>query len=348
MSKELYGVSKIEIIPRFRALVVKDNEILGARGYNIYSYNISSKKLSKRYQVNDTKYAQLSKFKLLRRFFRAEITSLYTLNNGCDLVIAKKAIFKRERDSTIFTKCFNIPRGSRPLNLCITPDDSIYFGEYFSNPNKDQVHIYHSKDGGNNWEVIYTFNSGEINHIHGLFYDPYLEHIWVVTGDRDNECIIGYTADRFNSFNTVFRGGQEVRACQLLFYEDFITYATDSQYIQNSIKHINRDNFEITDLYSINGSGIYGGKSNNFAFFSSTIEPSKINTANESTVYLTIDGLKWKAINSFNKDIYHKSLFQFGSIQFPQYEVSSKFNFIVYSGRALKKIDGKTVIQHIK
>ncbi len=87
-------------------------------------------------------------------------------------------------------------------------------------------------DNGESWQVVYTFPKGNINHVHGLFYDKYTQRVWGRTGDRENECIIGYTDDEFQTFYEVLRGGQEYRSCQLFFYKDFIVYATDSQYLE--------------------------------------------------------------------------------------------------------------------
>jgi hypothetical protein len=63
-----------------------------------------------------------------------------------------------------------------------------------------------------------------------------------------------------------------------------------------------------------------------------------------SHLYISENGLNWQEIAKYKKDIWHKSAFQFGSIQFPRYETTNKLLFIIYSGRALKKIDGKTIM----
>lgn len=332
-------------IKNFRALIVQNELIFGARGYQLYVYNITTNTLENYAKVIDRKFALLSKFYLTRRLFRAEITNLYNLNDSTDILIAKNGIFKRKEGSNEFHKVFNIPRGSRPMNLCVdNKNDSLYFGEYFSNFEKNEVHIYCSNDNGSNWQIAYTFPKGNINHIHGLFYDNYTDYIWVITGDRDNECIIGYTDDSFNSFHEVFRGGQEFRTCNLMFYEKEIIFVTDSQYIKNEIKSFNRITLEIKSLFQINGSGIYGGQINNLVFVSSTIEPSKVNFDNYAHLYISKNqGKDWEDIQKYKKDIWNKTLFQFGSIQFPRY-INNNSNIIVFSGRALKKIGGKTVI----
>jgi hypothetical protein len=334
-------------IKNFKALIVNHDSIIGARGYTICKYDLKTKKVSSIGKVVDKKYSLLSKFFLTRRFFRAEVTNLYDLNNGDQILIAKKGLFKKKSKTNKFIKVFHIPRGSRPLNLCVdTNNGIIYFGEYFSNFEKKAVHIYSSKDNGESWSIAYTFKEGNINHIHGLFYDKFTNNIWVVTGDRENECIIGYTVDGFKTFNEVFRGGQDYRTCNLLFYEDYIVYVTDSQYIQNVIKKFDRKTLKISELHNIHGSGIYAGQNNGFAFCSSTIEPSTVNLDKYSHLYVSKDGVNWKEIAKYKKDIWHKSAFQFGSIQFPRYKHSNE-NFIVYNGRALNTIGGNTIIQQL-
>ncbi len=335
------------IIPNFRPLIVRDGYIIGVRGYNIYLYN-SRDGMIKQSKVVDYKYSLLASRYLLRRFLRAEIINLYELSDETQLLITKKGIFRKRSASNKFIKCFNIMRGSRPRNLCVDNKNNIYFGEYFSNFERNQVNIYNSIDGGKTWEIAYTFKKGEINHIHGIFYDKYTNRKWVVTGDRENECIIAYTENDFGDLNIVFRGGQEYRTCSLLFYEDFIVFVTDSEYMKNEIKKFDRQTFKITSLGSIQGSGLYAGQCNSFSFLSTTVEPSKINKDKYSHLYISKDGLEWKEIAKYRKDIWNKSIFQFGSIQFPRYENQKDIDYIVYYGRALKQIGGKTVIQSIK
>ncbi len=143
-----------KIIPKFRALLVTDDGIIGARGYDILKYDIHTARMCKQSTVIDWKYAILSRVFLTRRFFKAEITNLYELSDGTQLLIAKKGIFRKEKNSNTFSKCFPIPRGSRPMNLCIDEKDNIYFGEYFSNFEKKPVNIYSSCDKGLTWKIV--------------------------------------------------------------------------------------------------------------------------------------------------------------------------------------------------
>lgn len=294
------------------------------------------------YKVSDPRIAFFSRFALTRRFMRAEITGLYILPDENHVAIARKGLFLQKKGSTTYEKCFSIPRGSKPLNLCFAPSGNSYFGEYFQNMEKQAVHIYCSKDSAQSWQIAYTFEAGNINHIHGLFFDKYTNRIWVATGDRENECIIGYTEDEFKSFVEIFRGGQEYRTCQLFFYKDFIVFGTDTQYQQNVIKKFDRQTLEITELQKVQGSVIKGGQVGNVAFISTTVEPSDVNTDQWAHLWVTKDGLHWEERFKAKKDWLPATLFQFGTFEFPQYYGVEKLERLYFSGRALKGLDGKS------
>lgn len=301
-------------------------------------------KLSADYQKNkvaDNRFYTASCFAFTRRLLRAEITGLYILVNGDKIAIAKKGLFLQKQGCNTFKKCFAMPRGSKPLNLCFAPSGNIFFGEYFQNMEKQAVNIYCSEDNARTWDIAYTFEAGNINHIHGLFFDKYTNRIWVATGDRENECIIGYTEDEFKTFVEVFRGGQEYRTCQLFFYKDFIVFGTDTQYEQNVIKKFDRKTLGITELQEVQGSVIKGGQVDDVAFISTTVEPSKVNTDRYAHLWVTKDGLHWVESYKAKKD-WLPFIFQFGTFEFPQYYGIEKLERLYFSGRALKGLDGKS------
>ena len=317
-----------------KIISVDDNNILVSKGYLLSDGHTF-------YRLLDKKYCLLSRIKIPRRFFRAEITGFYTLDNGTQLAIAKKGIFRRRKEEKDFEKICVTPRGSKPLNIVTKSSQEVYFGEYFQNVEKVPVNIFLLDVESGGLKVVYTFERGEINHIHGLFYDKYTNRIWVATGDAENECILGYTEDRFKNFHIVFRGGQEYRCCQMFFYPDFIIYCTDSQFIPNEIKRIDRQTLEITELQSVQGSVIKGGQVGNVSFISTTVEPSDVNLDKHVYLWVTKDGLNWEERYKDEKDDY-PAILQFGTFEFPQYYGFEKLERLYFSGRALKGLDGKS------
>ena len=312
-----------------------NGKLVVSKGYLLEHSNES-------FRVIDEKYGLLSSIGMTRRFFRAELTGLHQLRSGDRIAVAKKGLFLQKGGKGDFVKCFAMPRGSKPLNICFAPSGNLYFGEYFQNMGKQAVNIYGSEDYGKTWNVVYTFAEGNINHIHGLFFDKYTNRIWVATGDRENECIIGYTEDEFKTFVEVFRGGQECRTCQLFFYKNFIVFGTDTQYQQNVIKKFDRETLEITELQKVQGSVIKGGQVGDVAFISTTVEPSDVNTDKWAHLWVTKDGLHWEEKYKAKKDWLPATLFQFGTFEFPQYYGVEKLERLYFSGRALKGLDGKS------
>ncbi|MGI6718668.1 MAG: hypothetical protein ACOX4D_05950 [Bacteroidales bacterium] len=339
-----------KLLKGYTVLYVSLEFWIASKGYKLYKYDVLNDKWSLFGTLQDKKYYLFSKFKITRRLLRAEITKLYKFNNNLYICIAKKSLFKFNSNNNKFEKCLNIMKGSRPLNICQDSKGVLYFGEYFFNPARKKVNIYKSEDEGKTWNIAYTFNDGRINHIHGIFLDPYKEELlWVATGDDDVACIFGYSKDGFRTIIEKYRGKQDYRICVPLFYKDKIVYATDSQFQQNYIRVINRESGAIKDLEKIQGSGIYGVQIGNFAAISTTIEPSKINTDKNSYLWFTKEGLNWKPLISFKKDMWHNVYFQFGSIRFPNYEINNKqYNKLIVTGCALKKIDGNSLIINIK
>jgi len=330
------------VLKRFVVLFVSDDYWIVAKGYRLYRYNPVTEKKTYFSRLADKKNGLYSSCRLTRRLFRAEITHLYYFQNDTWMCVAKKALFCYHTESGLFEKCCDVERGSRPMNLCQSNDGTIYWGEYFNNHKKASVKIFQSRDNGKTWSVAYTFAQGEIEHIHGIFNDPYTDRLWVATGDDDAACIFGYTEDGFKTFVKEYSGSQQYRVCVPLFTPDEIVFATDSQYEQNVIRSINRITSEVKDWQMIQGSGIYAVQNGNLMLVSTTVEPSTVNMDQSSHLWYSWDGHNWKELISFKKDFLPKIYFQFGSIRFPHYEDES--DQVVFHGRALKKLDGKTMI----
>lgn len=78
------------------------------------------------------------------------------------------------------------------------------------------------------WQVAYEFQLGHIRHIHAIQKDPYSENLWVCTGYFNEESMIAWSNDGFNSINLIGQGNQLWRTCQLIFTEDAVYWGTDT------------------------------------------------------------------------------------------------------------------------
>lgn len=327
-----------------KILEVRDEYLIGVKKYRLYKYDLKTAKWSRYAKVNDPSFMH----KLFRstwlttRMTRTEVNKWYLLQDGSELCIARKGIFRKPKDSDTFIKTYDVPRGSRPMNLCEANDGTVLLGEYFQNLEKKSVNVYRSTDHGQTWAICYTFPEGNINHIHGLFKDPYTGRIWIATGDRENECILGYSEDNFDTITEVLRGGQDYRSCIMFFYQDYIIYATDSQYQRNKIKKIDRKTLEVTDLQEVQGPVIRGSQSGNFAFISTDVEESEVNLDKNAYVWYTRDGLNWKELCHAEKDCLHEIYFQYAVFDLPTYNMTKDISTVYVTGKAMKKADNIT------
>ena len=333
-----------EIIKNIKILSVDSKALIASKGYCLYIRENDGGEWKRYGKIRDGINSLFATFPLSRRLTRAEISKYYLLQDGTELCIARKGIFRREKGVKDFEKVFPVVRGSRPMFLCEDVDGGVYFGEYFQNMEKQAVHIYGSHDHGKTWEIVHTFPEGNINHVHGIYMDPYTKKMWFATGDRENECIIGYTEDGFKTMTEVFRGGQEYRTCVLFFYKDFIVFGTDSQYQQNELKKFDRKTLETTHLQDVQGPVIRGAQIGDISMISTDVEPSEVNKDTKAYVWITKDGLKWEVLCSAEKDWLPSMLFQFGVFDLPIYSPDANIDKIYVTGKAVKKYGGHTLV----
>jgi len=340
-------MSKITYLSGCCVLNIHDGVMYAARGYRIFKSTDGGKTWEFDGRIDDFVYSLVANAsRLLARFFRAEVTALLILRDGSRVLIARKGIFVAGKGGRVYKKTFHVTRGSRPLNICVDAKDNLYFGDYFLNPERDEVSIYKSTDMGATWEVCYTFPQNNIRHVHGVFYDKYKDLIWFATGDFGDECIIGYTDNSFDTINIFKQGKQNYRAVNLLFYENFIVYGTDTEVAKNHIYRIDRISGKEDCLMDLQGSVLSSVSTDEGAIISTGVEPSKVNHDLYAHVWFSKNGFEWKEIYKAKKDSLPPKLFQYGRFKFPVGAVSNEK--IYFSGHALKGLDNKTAALVLK
>ncbi|GIU00464.1 hypothetical protein TSL6_09700 [Sulfurovum sp. TSL6] len=332
-----------KILSGYCALNICNNVIYAAKGYKIFKSFDGGKSWEIDGKIEDLKYSLIANTsRLLARLFRTEITYLLILQDGSRVAIGKKGIFVAQKNEKIYRKTFNVSRGTRPLNMCEDSKGYLYFGEYLSNPDREEVHIFKSIDSGKTWTICHTFPKSTIRHVHGIFYDKYEDLLWFATGDLDGECIIGYTNDSFETVKIFKHGGQKYRAVQLLFFKDFIIYGTDTEYDKNYIYRLDRKNGKEHCLQELQGSVLSSVNSDEYAAISTAVEPSEVNHDIYSYIWFSNDGYQWKELYKGKKDSLNPKYFQYGRFKFPIGAINNEE--ILFSGHALERLDNKTII----
>ena len=207
----------------------------------------------------------------------------------------------------------NAITGSRPLSLGIINGEFV-FGEYRSNPERSSIGIYGFSMGS---ELSRKAEFTDIRHIHGIYQDPYTTAVWVTTGDNDDEAALYRTDANFNNFEKVLYGSQQTRAIKLLFDEKYIYFGSDAPDEVNYLYRMDKSTDKVERLIEVGSSVFHGCKVGNWLFFSTAVEPSKVNKTKYAEVWASPDGILWKCILKLKKDRLPMRYFQYGQIFFP-------------------------------
>lgn len=216
--------------------------------------------------------------------------------------------------------------------------DGLYFGGYLSNSLKKPVNIYH-RIGVDQWEVVYTFPQGAINHVHNIVPDPYRQCLWVFTGDFGEASAIWKITDNFKTVERVVCNDQKYRGCVVYALPEGLLYATDAPFADDYIYLMNTETYEVKELFPIHGSCIYGCKWKDKYVFSSTVEGDGRNMSRwefyfgrkrgagikDNYVHMYIGNTQegFKEIYKEMKDCMPFYTFQFGVFKFPAGENDS-------------------------
>jgi hypothetical protein len=253
---------------------------------------------------------------LSSRLFRDGFHALAILPGRHLVAAVPGAIISLMPGETQFRVTHQITRGTRPLHITATPGGQLYWGEYFDNPGRDEVHIYRSIDAGLTWNVIYTFPRGAVRHVHNIVYDEWEDCLWVLTGDNGAECrILKATAD-FTRVEIILSGDQQARAVALLPSQEGLYFSSDTPFEQNYIYRLDRRG-HLEKLNDVNASSIHGCRVGESLLFSTMVEPSSVNRSSVSQLYGNLHGSGWAPLLGWKKDRWPMRWFQYGNIILP-------------------------------
>jgi len=275
---------------------------------------------------NSIIYSLCSKFRLSARLLRVHIDYLVPLEDRV-IVFGFKKIFVFDMQGRQISVQSVI--GSKPLSICRV-NDIIFYGEYRSNPERSNVNIFSSDDCGRTWSSVWEFSG--VRHVHGVYFDPYDDVIWVTTGDSDVESAIWCTTNRFKTLEKIIFGSQKTRAVQLLFDKQFVYYGSDAPGERNYIYRINKNTHVLERLESVGNSVFFGCKVGSSLFFSTAVEPSDVNRSCYVEIWCSLNGFDWNMIYSLKKDIYSMKYFQYGQIFFPGGEGDGEYLWFTPNG----------------
>lgn len=320
-----YSLIRAARFPKLRALAWSGDLLYASHHYQLLRTRIPDLSGSVIWQpVAEFRPALHRRFSVINpltaRLFRDGFHALAVLPSGGLVAAVPGAILTLPPGQTEFRRTHSVTRGTRPLHITAVPGGALFWGEYFDNPSRDEVHVYASSDGGATWSITYTFPKGAIRHVHNIVHDPWGDCLWVLTGDYGNECRILRASCDFSRVEAVLQGKQQARAVAAVPTEDGLYFSSDTPLESNYIYRLDRQG-QLSQLAPINSSSIYGCRVGSRLCFSTMVEPSEVNRDRHVRVYGSGAGdhgaHAWQPLLAWQKDRWPMSLFQYGNAFLP-------------------------------
>jgi hypothetical protein len=256
-------------------------------------------------------------FRLGQRLLRFMVTNVLPLPGGEIFVTFDKSVGVI-RDGR-YTALAGMQRPCRVLRGAAAVDakGDVFFGEYLANAEHGEMRVYRFTPNSSQVEVVHVFAPGEIRHVHGLYADPHSAAVFCLTGDNAAECRILRSTDGCRSFEIVGSGDESWRAVSMLFGQDSFYYGTDAEFQANQIYRVDRETLERSMIGEVSGTVFYSKKIGDDLFFTTTAEGAPSQKENVAALWHVGPQGDLTELAKFPKDRWHKGLFMFGTIHFP-------------------------------
>ncbi len=313
------AVKPVHLFSRLRALAWQDDVLFASHAYTLLCANMGEA-VPQWQPVGFFRPAWWRNLtvsgRLGCRLFRDGFHALAVFPSGHVIGAVAGAIVALAPGETEFRVSYHIERGTRPLHLTATPDGKVFWGEYFDNREREQVHIYTSPDYGLTWDVAYTFPKGAIRHVHNIVYDEWEHCLWILTGDEGRECRLLRASPDFSRVDVVVSGNQQARSVAFVPTREALYFASDTPLEQNHIYRLGR-NGSLIAAAVIGSSSLCGCRVGSSILFSTMAEPSRVNCSRAVKLYRSHDGDRWQELLHWTKDIWPMRLFQYGNAFLP-------------------------------
>ncbi len=319
---ELLQIRKIAAFPRLRVLLWDKDVLYASRGYTLLKAHCVNECFDWNpvATFNPEWWRQLtSQSRLGYRLVRDGFHALAVHKTGNLIAAVPGAIVTMKQGTSEFRVTHRLIRGTRPLHICAMPAGRVYWGEYFDNARRDEVHIYASDDGGLRWDVAYTFPKQTIRHVHNIVYDRWAKCLWIFTGDYGQECRILRASLDLSTMDEVVAGNQQARAVAVIVDESGLFFASDTPLERNHLYHLDRRGC-LRQCTEISSSSIHGCRAGGGMFFSTMVEPSTANRSRDVALYGSTGGERWDPLTQWRKDGWPMKYFQYGNVFLPDGE----------------------------
>lgn len=286
----------------------------------------------------------LGSVRLVRRFLRLDKCSIALAQNRKTLIVAHMGhLYCYDIDLKTLRKTGTLQQCRTVLHMSIaTPGpETFILGEYGRNKNRGPVPMHMSRDGGRSWTAVNVFHENSIRHIHGVYHDPFTDHLWVTTGDFEGECYLYEFQD--NSYeNPIIHGdgSQKWRTVNLFFSESNVVWIMDSQLETSHLVTFDRQTGAITVGQSFPGPVWYTKTLSNGCYLAqTTVERGPGVHTDRAHIFLSRDLSIWNEVAAYPHDGLPLGYFKNAVIAFSNGDQTSE-NFYI-SAEAIKGMDGR-------
>lgn len=275
-----------------------------------------------------------------RRLLRCGVRAYVQLTADAFVAFADGRMYFGERGREQARMVAALRHGRAPLGqgCCRGKTGTCYFGEYWSNREREPVGIYCWRPEWAEPRLYYQFAAGSVRHLHGLQLDPFSGQLWATTGDRDAECRIGYFEESEGAprFVTVAASTLDARAVSLMFAEEAVYWGTDAgrdtSATCNFICRWRRGGDQVERILPISGPAYYswsGGESR--LVFSTAVEGSASEADSLVRVWAGDSHRSWREVAAWKKDRY-PSIFGYAVAKLPEGGLGSDRVYVVTEG----------------
>src|SRR3989338_247120 len=295
-------------------------------------------------ELPDDGWGLIGRFRLARRALRLDKCNVVPVGKELEnlVIIRSGMVYYYDSDTNVLTETLKMRNCRNVLHqsICVINANTVYFGEYGGNPDRAEVPVYRSVDGGQHWQTIFTFPPGSIKHVHGCYWDPLEERVWVLTGDFEGECHM-IVADRdFQNVTQMGDGSQLWRACNSFFEHDRVVWIMDTQLEDSHLVIYDRLSKEVQKLSVFPGPVWYIKRLQDGFYLSATACEVGPGVKDQYAHLLISRDLKtWFELHRYRHDLLPKRYFKFGVIGFADGPQSSDSFFLF--GEALSGLDGR-------
>ena len=331
--------------------VTGNGDAILSRRNNVCLYHHESAEIEELFSLRHRRIAhRLLNRGALERLLRLEVSHILELQDGSLIVFFDGRILKVE-DGKI-TVDYSIDTCRTPLNVFYDRSRGVLaWGDYVRPREDGHVHIYRSDDLGKSWHNCFTFDVGQVRHIHNIVFDKFRDHYWILTGDSDAESGI-WASEDLSNVDSVLHGKQAYRAVSVIPTEEGLIIPTDSELQPNFIQFYSHESKEVQQVHPLTGSALYAGQVNDWMFVTTAYELSSVNHDKQADLWCSKGGSRWQLLASFKKDRLPVKYFRYPVIKIPCYEqhysqdvyylstrsVDAGQNVLIYNGQEITDV----------